>query len=423
MTDRMILETEAGSILSDAERSIIESAGAFQSKGLALKRWWAEADVKNTYTQRFDTMRTYRRFDHSYGFFGEAPVDNGTMPVMGVVDEVFFDRPKSASEGQSAGALAMKEQIREFVLRYFLRISDYRQPERIADSAATPVPAYLKLLSWRTEPEIHRSGMEFSQHFYKAKSTGRIGRFPNESSNAVVDLREVGAKYEWVLMHLRIYDFVLSLKPFGLDGPQFMLPLKEESYLLMSPEYITINDKGGNGVIGEYGFGYSFIKNPERGPFAYGPGEFEAAFQTINFSVLESGETRVRMVFVSNRPDKIVNVPLDPIAWGFDIADRASFGWTSAVINPIKKAWEAVSKPIVDDRDPVLTTVRLANLLTLGQAGKQLDITPDQLNKGFLVRHTLQHYGTVQGSLRTWRQIPDWRAKDLPDWVANGASA
>ncbi len=423
MTDAKILETEEGTALTEDERSILESAGAFHAKGLALKRWWTNADAKRAYSECFDTLRTYRRLDHSYGFFGEAPLDDGTMSVMGVVDEVQFDCPKPHAEGQARAAQAMKEQIREFVLRYFLRISDYRQPERLAEPEATPVPSYLKMLSWRPEQEIHRSGMEFTQHFYKSNSTGRIGRFPAEDVHAVMDLREIGGKYEWVMLHLRIFDFVFSYKPFGLMGPQLQMPLKEESYLLVSPEFITINDKGGNGVIGEYGFGYSFVKNPERGPFAYGPGEFEAAFQTINFSVLESGETRVRMAFVSNRPDKIVNVPLDPVVWGLDIADRVSFGMTSSLISPVRKAWETVSKPIVDDRDPVLTGVQLVNFLTFGQAGKQLDITADQLNKGFLVRHSLQHYGTILGSLRTWRQVPDWLSPDLPEWVVTGASA
>lgn len=424
MIDAKILETEDGTVLSADERSILDSTHAFHAKGLALKRWWEEADANNAYSRRFETVQTYRRLDHSYGFFGEAPMDDGTtMPAMGVVDEVFYDRPKATAEGQARAAQAMKEQIREFVLRYFLRISDYRQSERIPDPGANPVPSYLKMFSWRTEPEIHRSGMEFTQHFYKSRTTGRVGRFPAESTDAVVDLREVGSKFDWILLHLCIFDFVVSLKPFGLDGPQFQLPLKEESYLLVSPEFITINDTPRNGVIGEYGFGYSFVKNPERGPFAYGPGEFEGAFQTINFRVYDTGETRVRMAFVSNRPDRIVNAPLDPVAWGFDIADRVTFGMTSSVTKPIKKAWEAISKPIVDDRDPVITSVELVNLLSFGQAGKQLDITADQLNKGFLVRHTLQHFGTVLGSLRTWRQIPDWLSSDLPEWVVSGQSS
>jgi hypothetical protein len=423
MTDQSVLQIEEGTVLSDEERSILDSAHAFHAKGLALRRWWAEANAANSYTQRFDTFQTYRRFDHSYGFFGEAPLDDGSMPVMGVVDEVFYDRPKACSDGQEHAAQAMREEIREFVLRYFLRISDYRQPERMSEPDLAPVPSYLKMLSWRSEQEIHRSGMEFTQRFYKSKDTGRIGRFPAERVNAVVDLREVAKKFDWILLHLRIFDFAFTFKPFGLEGPQFMLPLKEESYLLMSPEFITINDKPGGGVIGEYGFGYSFVKNPTRGPFAYGPGEFEAAFQTINFTVLESGETRVKMVFVSNRADKIVNIPLDPVSWSFDLADRLTFGMTSSVLNPVRKAWESVSKPIVDDRDPVVAGIDVANLLSVGQAGKRLDITLDQLNRGFLVRHTLQHYGTVLGSLRTWRQIPDWRSPDLPDWVIAGTSS
>ncbi|MBI3940451.1 MAG: hypothetical protein HY315_06420 [Acidobacteria bacterium] len=423
MNDTENLELEENTVLTENDRAILNSAAGFHGDGLALKKWWEEAQQANGYTDRFDSVHTLNRSESSFAFFGEAPLERGKMPVMGLVDDVFYDRPKAAEGEGEMGVTRMKEQIREFALRYFLRVSDYRQPERLPDPGADQVPPYLRPLSWRAEQDVHRSGMEFTQRYYKSSSTGRIGKFPSETENAVVDMREIGRKYDWIILKLKVFDFTVTLKPTGNDGPQFLLPLKEESYLLVSPEFITDRDDPEPGIAGEYGFGYAFLKNPSRGPFAYGPGEFEAAFQTINFRVLNSGEIRVRMPFVSNRPDKITHFSIDPVGWSISLADRLTFGISSGLLQPVKEAWSKVASTLGMDQDPVVAGIDLANLVSLGQSAKQLDITVDQLNRGFLVRHSMQHYTTLSASLRTWRQIPDWLSKDLPDWVVAGTSS
>ncbi len=64
------------------------------------------------------------------------------------------------------------------------------------------------------------------------------------------------------------------------------------------------------------------------------------------------------------------------------------------------------------------------NTLTAGQASEQLSFSRDELYRGFLRRHSLQHYQTVLGSLRTWRQIADWLDEGgLPEWVRRGLSS
>ena len=213
------------------------------------------------------------------------------------------------------------------------------------------------------------------------------------------------------------------MKPCGSKGPELAMPLDEESYLVMSPAFITNHDNPAPGVLGEYGFGYAFVKNPKRGPFGYGPGEFEHACQTINFRVMEDGETRVRMAFVSNMPDKIVNLPFDPINFGISMADRLTLGFGSRLIEGMRLGLDDVPNN-EGELDPVLTGIALINLFTNGQAAKQLAISREQLNKGFLVQHSMQHYQTIQGSLRTWRQIPNWLNKEgLPEWVIAGTSS
>ena len=53
--------------------------------------------------------------------------------------------------------------------------------------------------------------------------------------------------------------------------------------------------------------------------------------------------------------------------------------------------------------DPVLGYVELANTLTAGQAGERFCITREQLEKAFLVRHSLQHSQMLSGARLTWR--------------------
>ena len=72
--------------------------------------------------------------------------------------------------------------------------------------------------------------------------------------------------------------------------------------------------------------------------------------------------------------------------------------------------------------DPVLPTVGLLNLVTFGQAAKQLCISKRAIIKEALFIHFQQHYQAILGSLQTWRQIPDWTAAEekLPAWVISG---
>ena len=409
--------------LSEEERTLLESVDKFLAHGIALKTWWEQAEANNGFSEEFDLVHTYRRPERTVGFFGDAPVNGTTMPVMGVVDEVFYDRPKGAEDVKSASANWMKDQIREFVLKYFMRISDFRLPEEYIAPNGHSSSTLLDALSMLPKEEIHRKGMGFQQVFYKNRATGDIEKFSEAESTHIVDLREIGDTYDWIVVKLRVYDFNVTVKPLGTDGPQMTMPMKEEGYLILTPDFICNQENPEEGVLGRYGFGYAFIKNPTRGMFAYGPGEFEAAFQTITFEVRDTGETNVRMAFVSDQPEKVMNLTIDPVEWGFSLADMLSFGMTSKLLSPVKDALDRL--PLRGENlDPTLPSISLLNQVTGGQASKQLAINREQLFKGFLVKHSMQHYQTLLGSLRSWRQIPDWQDEDsLPEWVKTGQSS
>ena len=424
------MATNAAESYEDAEseakvgddRWILENSGAFLSDGLALKRWFDSRERTEGYSS-FDLVRTYNRPDRSRGFFGQAALESRSMPVMGVIDEVLYDRPKAPVRSRAQSAKWMRDQIREFVMRYFLRVSDFRRPQLVPDDGGGVLADLLEPISWRPSEEIERDGMAFSQVFSRGGGSADFEPTPPDERSRVLDLREVGSVRDAVILRLEVYQFNVAMRPLGVSGPQFLVPLKEESYLIVSPDFIRCVDDPEDGVLGEYGLGYAFIKNPRRGPFAYGPGEFEAAFQTITFRVLEGGETWVKMAFVSDQPRKIVNLTLDPVQWSFTLADFMSFGQASRILAPFKTVLEQM--PFRDfNLDPTVPALDWMNTLTAGQASQQLSISREELYRGFLRRHSLQHYQTVLGSLRTWRQIPDWLDESaLPEWVRTGASS
>ena len=409
--------------LDDFDRTIIDRVEAFLSSGLALKRWWDETYRVNGFSERFELSRSFNRPDCSFGFFDEVDVDGRPLPVMGNYQEMFYDRPRTPVSRSREPGEWMRDQIREFVLRYFMRVSDYRQPEAYVRCDRPAPPSYLERLSWCPVEDPVTEGFGFSQHYYKLRDTGLIGKFPVDARSAIVDLREIGTKYEWIVVKVRIFDFRFTFKPLGPGALELSIPLTEESYLVLTRDFIANEDAPASGMLGRYGFGYAFIKDPSQGLIAYGPGQFDAAIELIDFHVLESGETRVSMAFVVNRPQKIANVALDPLGWSLRVADVFSLGLTSRLLAPVKSALD-MAPTSLGVFDPVFTYISAANALSANKAAEELCISREQLERDFLVQHFMQHYTTIVGSLLTWRQIPDWLDEAaLPEWVVTGRSA
>ncbi len=406
--------------LTAEDRLFLKNVEYYLAEGIALKRWWEQAEASNSYEEKFKLERTVHRPDTSYGFFGHAPMDGGLAPVMGNVQNMLYDRPKLNSVGAQEPVEWVRQQIREFVLHYFMRVSSFRQPEAYVDPERSASPSWLGRISACTTPREARAGFGFSQIYYKLAATGEVGKFSADDQFAIVDLREVGAKYEWLVLKVRIFDFSVKLRPFGDSGPELVFALDEESHLILNREFVVDQERPSAGVLGRYGLGYAFIKSSSKGFLAYGPGEFEAAFELIQFDALDSGEVQVRMVFVANRPQSIVNVPLAPIDWSFRLADILTLGVSSKLLAPVKEVVDRVPLRL-GVFDPVYTSINLLNALTGDQAAEQLCLSKDQLDKVFLLQHFMQHYATIAGSLMTWRQITDWLDGDsLPAWVTTG---
>lgn len=417
----MLADTPATPELQ-ADAEVLPGLKEYLSRGLDLKRWWEDVERDGGPQTRFQLERSFNRATRSYGFYGEAPIDGVLTPVMGNVQEMFYDQVRGPMALKSDSAEWMAAQIREFVLHYFMRTSSFRQPEAYIDFSQPLPPPALARLSWCPAPRTSQIGFGFTQLFYQEVGSKETRAFPGYERFAIVDQRTLGKLYEWILLKVRIFDFNLRSRPFGANGPEVVFGLNEESYLVAHQDFITDKRNPYPTALADYGIGYSFIKSPKRSLLGYGPGEFDAAIELINFRAYKTGYVSVRMIFIANRPKSITNVVFDPVNWGFGLADLFSLGLASKLFAPAKRIADRL--PLRFSFDPVIAYVSAANLASGNYARDALCISLEELEKVFLVQHFQQHYQTVLGSLDTWRRIPDWLdEKSLPAWVISGVGS
>jgi hypothetical protein len=407
--------------LTDQDRAILDSVESALTNGLQLKQWWEQTDATHSYADRFETASTFNRPDHSFAFFDQAPLHGQTLQVMGDVMDLFYDQPKAPAEATAAW---MQEQLREFILHYFMRVSDFRRPQAyLSATRPTPVSLLQPFSSCPDAAPVYQ-GFGYAQFYYKLRDSGRVGKFPEEERFAIVDVRELEQKYEWIVLRVRIFDFNLTFRPLGQEFPEVAIPLMAQQWVVASRDFTLDKDHPTSGVLGQYGYGYAVLKDPtDRGLLAYGPGQFDAGFQLFHFRVLASGEVRVKLVFVVNRPERILHLSLNPVTWSLTLADLVSFGLSSRLFAPVQGmlAQWPFSGGILD---PVFGSIALLNWLTGGLAARELCISRDDLEKEFLVQHFMQNYDLITGSLQTWRQISNWLDRAaLPEWVIAGVGS
>jgi hypothetical protein len=401
------------------ERNLLDNVDSCLASGIAIKDWWRRADATGAITDRFDLTRVFNRPERSYSFFDVVPLPGGPLPVMGDVPWVYYDQMKGRRDvGQ------WTREVEEYVLRYFLRISSFRLPQAVVPAdGPPPLPPPLNFLSWCPKGFVTKQGFGYRQLYYKLRGSGRIGRFSADESYAIVDQRELATRYEWVVANVQIFDFQLSF-PTDPNLPRFSFPLSESQYIILSDAFVADQLDPAPGIRGFFQFGYAMLKPlHDDSVLAYGPGQFDSGFQLFTFTVGEDSVIRVRMPFVVNRPTRILDVSLDPLDWGLRAADLLTGGRAAPLLEPLHAALSGLpGRP--GGFDPVFTGIDLANLFSLGLAGRLLCITKDQLEKFFLVFHFDQYYTMITGSLLTWRQIANWLdPAAIPLWVKTGRSS
>src|SRR5262249_27777523 len=89
------VESSAASITSE-DRAILAHAESTLAEGTEVLRWWQEKDKTADYADRVDVVREYADSGSNFGFFDSVPIDGGGVRVMGIVQEMFYDRQKLA---------------------------------------------------------------------------------------------------------------------------------------------------------------------------------------------------------------------------------------------------------------------------------------------------------------------------------------
>ena len=324
---------------SRSEKRLIEAVPDALADGGALLDWWRRTDSGMTYREWYHETKTVNRpGDQSYGFFDavELPSAGKEVSINGNVQEMFYDEPKAPPDYEGQADAWMHEQVREFILKYFMRISDFRQPE---------------LAEGNGHGEGETSGFGFSQIYYKRRDSDRVGKFAEAEQEKIVDLRRFREEYEWIVLKNPIFGFGFEFEPLGplfertigVNGPRVKLPAKVFNYLVISNKFVVDDPEPADDedVAGRYGFGYAFVNDPEPSVYGYGPGQLEPAFEQMVWEVSKSGKVRVRAAFVAQEPSAILELSVDPMAWGFQLT-KALGGQVPGFLRPVKRFWDSL---------------------------------------------------------------------------------
>lgn len=398
------------SALDQDELSYLSLIDRQVQEDLELYSWWQQADATRSYAEYFPLVPDVHGLGGVNGFFDTVRIGGRIVPVMGVIQEIFYDQPRmpAAPPGQQRQAAEwIRQQVKEFALRYYMRVEKHAYN---LGSAATSQQTG----SW--------AGFNNQQIYYKLRN-GEIGKFPEHERWAIVDLRDIGPVYEWVLLQMGIFDFDWSwtLGASAQRWPTLQVYLNQVLHLVLVPDLISNQENPESGILGRYGPGVAFLKKRgDPGILAYGPDEIQPAFEQARFEVYENGQIRVRIPWVTNQPTKILNIPLNPLRLGLDLANSVTGGAGNRLLGMLPDAFRRLAGPS-PGFDPVMGFIPVANLLTGGWAADELCISRRRLDQEMLFLHSAENYRTVVNTLPVWKQVPDWLdANRIPAWIKRG---
>jgi hypothetical protein len=214
------------------------------------------------------------------------------------------------------------------------------------------------------------------QRTYKLRGTGQIGEFPASEGHAIIDLRELESRYEWVTLERHPLDFNVTMAV-GDTGLGLAVPFHGAGRMVLSSDLTVRLSHPLPGVTGEFGPGFATMKpgpGISLGPISTPPG---LRFQTLR--VLDTGEVRLHTVTIMARNPGILKFFLNPIAWGKDVAYRITVG-------------RFLSMP-----------------------------TAEEVERYILSAHAIRLRDGLLGTRAAWQQVRDWLdPAGIPAWIEKG---
>jgi len=278
-------------LLSAQDRFLIEKTEEAIRDGSQLEEWIRSQDRKRALRLfPLDLKKTYQVPNRAEGFFDTLEINGKPVSVMGCIQTVEFGEVK----GDDAG-----DRLRDFVLGEFLSRAHW------------------------TYPDGYPGGFGVEQRLFKTQA-GVYGQFSGDSRKGCLDWREFGRQYAWVLLTVRIYDFVMAFGPITKR-------LKEAACVAPNTAFVHVQANPSEEYKLEVSVGYPFIDfAPIPNVFGFGPGKFGAAVKLFSFYLTKRNEVRVRMYFAAApRCAKVFDfgkgIP-DPMYGGARLLSRLSLG-------------------------------------------------------------------------------------------------
>lgn len=391
---------------------------------LELHARWLQASRSGSY-QQFELIPDQHGLGGTTGFFDEFPIrGKGIVPVMGAIQNVFYDRIRVPPGEVAQAAQAVCRQVKEFALHYYLRVEKRSNAQSLPELNHPQAPPPLDLVTWCPQTDVPMAGFVNRQLFWKPRNGASVRRVPPEEQLTICDLQRIGPEFEWVIMHTKINDFTLTWTPgaSAANWPTLAIDFPQGLTLALVPELITNLDHPEPEILGIYGPGVAFLEPPGRSIVAYGPDKIQPAFEQVQFHVYANGEIRVQIPWVTNQPSRILDIPLNPLGLTLKLANFLSGGISNRLLRLVPGArWLEDLGEEGPGFDPVMTYIDGCNALTAGWAGRELGISKHQLDQQMLFLHCVENYKTLLGTLPVWNEVPDWLDESaLPAWIRTG---
>ncbi len=424
------LDPESNEQLTAADWAIIDNVNTAMRDGWEVYQWWLQASASDppAYDHTYTLIGDYHGRGETQGFRSMVDVAGKRSPFIGVDQHIFFDhiRPLgSTATKRKNHMLWVREQLREFVMGYYQRVMKLPKPQNYPQLSEPDLPDAVRAVSGWPNTDINMQGFGCMQFYYNKKNGGGIGKFDADEQFKVIDLRSLEEVYEWIVMQFQFFKFGLDVQPLGRDAPQMNVIATQTPYLVTNKDWIIDRtydwDKPKNGsIIAEYGPGYAFVAHPEPALVTFGPNRAQPAFDSLYFELHKDGKIMVRSIFAIPDVKRILNVPLNPVQIGFDMADLASFGYASKFLAPAKKAFDQLPGSNIGF-DPIMGSLRLGNLMTGGLLSSQLCLNKDMITRYAMLIHSNEIGEEIAGARRTWGLGADWtNPETLPEWVKTG---
>ncbi|MEI6668054.1 MAG: hypothetical protein WCP29_07850 [Acidobacteriota bacterium] len=318
----------AASALTDHDRELIQKCEDASRDGIALERWCKQADADRT-SFGLSLKESSVLPNHASGYFGTITLNGAETSVMGCRQYIEFARVPRRLD---AAAL-----LETFVLREFLTRAHWHNED------GTP------------------GGFDVERSLYRT-AEGEYGKFQPDDRAGAMHWQELGTKYRWVLLTIKLNDFVLTLGPVTtrMDEAVCVTPL---------PEFMRVVEHPTPDYALEVSIGYPFIDYaPIPNFFGFGPGKFGVAVKLFTFYLTHDRRIRVVMEFAAApRAQKVFDL------WGVD---------------------------------PVYGGAALVNSLTMGLVDP--DPIHERMDTGMLVAHSHVHQKLMDGTAKKW---DEWLAE------------